>query len=248
MKYCIIGNFGNHSLAALQTLIESKTKEVVFLYVDTGWAAAKWQIRVQAITAYAESKDISVEKISPALDFSALVRQREGFPSQKFQWCTSFLKGLPLIEYLEKQDPFGEALIVSGKRQEADLPGVKLKEYIENSQHFQGRTVWHPLWQSSAEVFRALIQRSGFEILKTPSLACSPCIHSSAQALDRLDQLDFERLARLEQDLSQSMFAEPVVDLVKRTKTLKEEKIREKEILALNAFDFGCGSPWGCGE
>src|SRR4051812_6953959 len=113
MVHIIIGNFGNHSLAVMQELIERGLSNLHFVYVETGWAAASWKKRVAISTRYANEKGIIVHALKAKTTFSELVITRKEFPSPKFQWCASFLKGLTLLKFLDEFDPFCEALIVS---------------------------------------------------------------------------------------------------------------------------------------
>ncbi len=92
MQYIIVGNFGNHSLAVMQALIERGTAELHFVYVKTGWAAAAWSERVLACSEYARSQGVMVHPLRAQATFSEMVIDRKQFPSPKFQWCATFLK------------------------------------------------------------------------------------------------------------------------------------------------------------
>lgn len=236
MSYYIIGNFGNHSLAAMQFLIETKGSSIHFVYVNTGWAAASWLSRVEAGVAYAERKGVIVHQLHSEQDFEKLVLDRRQFPSPKFQWCASFLKALPVLAFLDDEDPASEALIVSGKRRIDSRRYTDLDEFEMNSELYQGRTLWNPLYAFDEAEFNALIQRAGFELLAHPSLECSPCIHANRDDLSLLDINAVKRLHNLETQIGQTMFSENMAITEQKTAGL------------LNQFDRGCGAPWGCGE
>lgn len=230
----IIGNFGNHSLAVMQALIEKAVQGLHFIYVDTGWAGADWSERVHACSNYARNHGVVVHALKPQKTFSELVIDRQQFPSPKFQWCATFLKGLTIINHLDRLDPSCEARIISGKRRCDSRRYANLQEFDDEEEFYQGRRLWYPLWQMSNDEFVQLIKRTGFELLGQPSLECSPCIYSTVQDLPLVDS---QRLKALENQLNQTLFQDSLVSAVEK-----------KQGLDLQRFDSGCGASWGCGE
>ena len=210
MQHIIIGNFGNHSIAALQYLLEQSIAPIYFLYVDTGWAETDWEERVEAGKAFAEQHQVHFVKLQPPKNFEELVLDRKQFPSPKFQWCVSFLKALPIIDYLDEIDPGAEATIVSGKRKIDGRRFRLLEEFPDDDAYFDGRRLWNPLVEMQQNEFKALIERAGFEFLPYPAKACSPCIHNTATDLSRLSPLSQNRLSRLESELNEHMFDKPI--------------------------------------
>ncbi|MBA2709395.1 MAG: phosphoadenosine phosphosulfate reductase family protein [Tatlockia sp.] len=245
-KNLIIGNFGNHSLAAMQALIEREVLGLHFVYVKTGWAAERWVERVNACTEYACRHGVEVHELNALATFSEMVLDRKQFPSPKFQWCASFLKGLPLINFLDNFDPVCNDLIVSGKRRLDSRRFAKLQEFDFDDEYYQGRTLWHPLWQLSDNEFKKLIKNTGFEFEPQPSLECSPCIHVRSEELRQLDLKLLERLESLELEIGQTMFQLPIKDLY--VKETLETPMKNESKPCLQQFDRGCGGPWGCGE
>lgn len=246
MKHIIIGNFGNHSLAVMQALIERAVQDLHFFYVNTGWAADGWSEHVSACSDYASRQGVQVHELKVQATFAEMVLDRKQFPSPKFQWCASFLKGLTLISYLDNYDPFCEAIIISGKRRQDSRRYAALQEFDYEDEFYQGRTRWYPLWQLADEEFVALIKRTGFQFLPQQSLECSPCIHNKPEELAQLDRQSISRLELLEQKLGQTMYPWPIKELsyVPEIAT----KLEKNRKLGLQQFDMGCGSPWGCGE
>ncbi|QBR84917.1 hypothetical protein E3983_11480 [Legionella israelensis] len=242
MQYFVIGNFGNHSLAALQYLIDRALEELHFIYVDTGWSSASWSQRVKTCTAFAESRGVRVHHLSAAASFSDMVCDRQQFPSQKFQWCAGFLKGLTILNHLDDIDPFCEALIVSGKRRLDSRRYHDLPEYKEDDRYYNGRRIWHPLWQTSDEDFQALIAKTGFDVLSYASQECSPCIHLAEDKLGLLDPLAKTRLDRLEKKLNKTMFEKAIMEYS------QESAAGHQKQTGLEQFELSCGSPWCCGE
>jgi 3'-phosphoadenosine 5'-phosphosulfate sulfotransferase (PAPS reductase)/FAD synthetase len=246
MQHIIIGNFGNHSLAVMQALIERGLPELHFVYVDTGWAAASWQDRVSACSEYARQQGVNVHQLKSQATFSEIARDRKQFPSPKFQWCASFLKGLAILNYLDNQDPSCEALIISGKRQLDSRRYATLQEFDYDDEYYQGRALWYPLWETDNEKFLALVKRTGFQFLSHQSLECSPCIHTKVDELGQIDQGAQTRLEDLEKEIGQTMYPYSInhySSLSSLNKTLNGEHNS-----GLQHYDRGCGAPWGCGE
>ncbi|WP_028388149.1 phosphoadenosine phosphosulfate reductase family protein [Legionella fairfieldensis] len=242
MQYIIIGNYGNHSLAVMQYLIDRDLSALHFIYVETGWASPFWKDRVLACSDYARSRGVIVHTLKAPASFSEMVIDRKQFPSRKFQWCASFIKGLTILAHLDEIDPACEALIISGKRRYDSRRYADLTEFEDNNDLYQGRTLWYPLWQTSNEEFAGLIKKTNLEWLSHPSMECSPCIHSPINVLPHLDSSTLARLEALEQETGQTMFQQPIHQLCVPVSTAKEEKS------CLQQFDAGCGAVWGCGE
>ncbi|KTD32961.1 Phosphoadenosine phosphosulfate reductase family protein [Legionella nautarum] len=243
MQHVIIGNFGNHSLAVMQDLLERALPELHFVCVDTGWTATAWSERVLACSNYARNQGVKVHWLRAQTSFPDMVRDRKQFPSHKFQWCASFLKGLTILNFLDDFDPACEALIVSGKRRCDSRRYANLQEFEKEDELYQGRTIWHPLWQMNNHEFAELIKRTGFNLLPHQSLECSPCIHSQTRELAHLDEQSIMRLETLEQAIGQSMYKAPI-----RVQCTTSEDSERLDSLDLQQFDRGCGAAWGCGE
>ncbi|WED42313.1 phosphoadenosine phosphosulfate reductase family protein [Legionella cardiaca] len=225
----------------MQVLIEKDLPNIHFIYVETGWAAASWPERVEACSQYIKQRGVTVHRLVAQTTFSDMVIARKQFPSQKFQWCASFLKGLTILNHLDDCDPACEALIVSGKRRLDSRRYADLEEFDYQNELYQRRTVWHPLWNVADAEFTRLINRTGFALLSHASLECSPCIH--LKQANNIDSLSFERLDKLEQITQQTMFQQPIRQLCTSAPLCDK-----KGDLSLQQFDLGCGAPWGCGE
>jgi len=199
------------------------------VHVDTGWAAEGWDARVTRCEAWAVSHNMAVKTLSPPQDFAAQVRDRRQFPSRKFQWCAGFLKGLPMLTWLDEVDPGCEATILLGSRRADSRARYDLPERIDNSEHFGGRSVWYPLYDSDDTQRDALVKATGLDILSHRSLECAPCIHASYQEMALLSDKDRARLTQLEADIHSQM----MVDYNESS---------------LESLDMGCGAPYACGE
>lgn len=226
----IFGNFGDNTLALMQWALDQKLTGLSVISVDTGWAAEGWLLRVEKAQTWARANGFHVERLTSSLDFASMVRDRGQFPSQKFQWCAGFLKGLPLISYLDQVDPLCQAEILLGSRRADSRLRHDLPEIIEDSEHYGGRTVHYPLCKMSNHDRDALVKKTGFELLKGRSLECQPCIHSSHSAREKMAEADQARLQKLETDIA--------VEIL----------LPETGSAGIEQFDLGCGAPYACGE
>lgn len=233
-KYYAIVNFGDESVALMQWLIEQNLQErTELLLVNTKFSASSWQQRVQQAIAYANKNKLTVRVLESRQGFSELVKSRGEFPSKKFQWCAGFLKGTAINEYLDDQDPFCEAVLLFAKRQQNSRTNELLSDIIEESEHYNERTICFPLWEHTLADRNTLITKTGLEILNHRSLECEPCIHATKSEVLSIDSFDKERLTVLEEQIGKTMFSlELMVD----------------ENSSIENFDMGCGSYFGCGE
>ena len=224
--YIISGNYGDNTLALIQWAKEAALAPVTVVHIDTGWAAQSWQAHVSAGQALVQRYDFTPTTITAKHSFEALVHDRGRFPSQKFQWCAGFLKGLPLLAWLDEIDPDYQATLLLGARRADSRVHTDLPEWLEESEHHGGRRVHYPLYKHDTPARDALISKTGLPILGHRSLECDPCIHSARQSLSPASQ---SRLAALEAKIGEPM-ALPATDP------------------SLEQFDMGCGMPYGCGE
>ena len=249
--YIVIANFGNSSVALIQWIIETKLPNCTVLNVDTGWAATHWHMRIEVVTAWLLQHKLQWQCLKSIAPFAAWIRDRQEFPSAKFQWCAGLLKGLPINEWLEQHDSFNQATIVLPKRRAASRFNQQLTEWVTDSDYYNSRKIWHPLYNCSDEEFEALLKRSGMQRLTHRSLECDPCVRNQAQDFVRLDEVALQRVQQLERELGKTMFCPEDFAGAQGIKAIK--KICESPSItsAVNyseAFDMGCGSPWGCGE
>ena len=102
--HVITANFGNDSVALLRHVYEQKLSDVYVVYVKTGWQACSWPARVKAAKELIQGYGFNYVELAPDMDFAQLVRDRHNFPTIKFHWCANFLKGLPIIDWLDEVD------------------------------------------------------------------------------------------------------------------------------------------------
>ena len=239
--YVIIANFGNESVALIQWAIEQKLDNLLVVSVDTNWQSEAWQARVSQAHDWLSKNSIAFKRIKAVHSMQDCVRERGTFPNKKLQWCAGFLKGLALNDYLDEVDPSCEATLLFAKRRDSSRANQWLEEYVV-SEHFNGRSVWHPILAMSDSESELYIHRAGLEQLSHQSLECMPCIHASPQMLQAMTKNDIARVADLEQEIGHTMFDKPIADIVKNSDKGSESTSY------LEQLDMGCGSEFGCGE
>ena len=235
--HIIFGNFGNETIALMQFAFEKKLQNVFVVSIDTGFADENWYIRISQAENLAKQYHFNWIRLTSNPDFSTLIRQRQQFPSKKFQWCVSFLKGITINAWLDEIDSDKEAILLQGKRKSTSKLFRDLNEFEHDSEYYDGRSIWYPLLDLNDQAFKDLVLKSGLEILSHRSLECDPCIHSSSADFARLSQTSINRVKILEQELKQNFFALPI-----------EAEIKNKSAPASQTFHLGCGSPYVCGE
>ncbi len=243
----ILGNMGNETIALMRWVYETKLTNVTVVYIDTGWAASHWHERIAIGQHLAADYNFSWQTIASTPNFSELVQQRGEFPSTKFQWCAGFLKGLPLLEWLDKHDVCAQAEIYLGLYREKSRAYTNLPERVIDSEHFGGRDVCYPLYNNSTDDIKQLLNRAKVHYLPHRSLECEPCVNNCQSDFSRMNKRDIERAQQLEQQLEKPMFTtvktggNSIKDIVQWVQNQPINGDRQ------TSFDMGCGSIFGCG-
>lgn len=248
--FVISGNFGNDTLAMIQWAYENALSNVTVVSIDTGWAAEEWLPHVQRAEAYVKTCGFDVVRLTAVVPFPDLVRDRKAFPSPKFGWCAGFLKGLPLLTWLDNIDPSGEATIMIGKRQAASRANINLPEFLEESPHHGDRKMWYPLYQHSNVLRDQLILRAGFSKLPHRSLECDPCIYDK-HLLAHTSPKSIAKTALLEQEVQTTLFPPELFHNahgIEAVVAQLQQNPPKSTVSFDENFDLGsCGSPFGCG-
>lgn len=227
----LLANYGNPSIAMIQWAIETQLANFVVLSVDTGWQSSLWQQRLPMVWNYLAANDVVYFHLNAQKSFAECVLDRGSFPSKKYQWCPSFLKGLAILDKLDELDMNCAAIIHLAKMRCVSRSNQTLVSGEEN-EHFDNRILNYPLLGISLEERNALIQRAGFEVLTFNSQECMPCIHATFTDWQVMSNDDLKRLESLEAKIGATMFASPL----------------SKNSSSLEHYDMGCGNIWGCGE
>lgn len=244
MKYLIFGNFGDNTIALIQWAHLQRLESVVVAHVETGLGASQWQERVAQGQQLARQFQFATVTLTPTLDFTQLIKDRKDFPSVKYQWCTTFLKALPLLNFLDEHDPSNNTMILLGSRKADSRARSNLPTFIEESEYYGDRSVSYPLCDFTNEQRDRLIKLAGFEVLNSRSLECNPCVHFEYNHFAHLPLETVEKIAALEQEISKCMFKQkPLSEIV-----ISADKISSRTKTGIESFDLGCGSRYVCGE
>ena len=201
----ISSSYGNDSIAMIQWAREQGLQDVAVVFVDTGWAAPGWLDRVARMEEWVRSIGFSVVHLKAPVSFEDLMLKKKGFPSQRFQWCSGILKGLPFLTWIDDADADNTAVVMIGKRREESQERANTSEFIESSEYHGGRKVWHPLYLHTDAMRDDLLARAGFDVLPHRSKECSPCINSNRQDLRQLTEADIQRVEDLEAKVGKTM-------------------------------------------
>ncbi len=248
--YIIPANFGNDSVALIQWAHQRQLNTVSVIYIETGWAAPEWPARVQHCQQWVETLGFNNITLQPKADFVSLMRQRGSFPSRKFQWCAGFLKGLPLLAWLDQDeiDPGAEATIMLAHRRSASPTLFDLPEYIEESAHYGERLVWHPLWQHTNKHMLSLVKQANMPILNHRSLECDPCVNSDLADFLRMAPQTLQKAAELETEITGKLLDPSIYkDQPNLAKARHGYLQTDSRTPSADLFSMGCGSPFGCG-
>lgn len=202
----ISASYGNDSIALIQWARERGIAGASVVYVDTGWSSPAWPERVERAEEWVRSIGYLPVRITPAMQFEELMRHKRGFPSQRYQWCSGLLKGLPFLDWIDDADPECRAVVMIGKRREESRERADTPEFVEASEYHGGRRVWHPLYMHDTVERDALLQRAGWDPLPHRSRECSPCINADKGDLRDLSEPEIQRLERLEAEVGNVMF------------------------------------------
>lgn len=236
--YYIIANFGDDSVALIQWAYECDFRNTIVLSVDTRWQAEAWKARVQTASKWIYKLNFKYQQLTTEYGFSELVLARNYFPSKKFHWCANFLKGLTLLNWLERSDPLGKGIILLPHRRSMSKGQEDLPDEIEDSEKFDNRKLCYPLANFNEDMRNELISKTPF---KTPlnhrSLECQPCIYLTQKDLPLAIE-DVEKTERLEAKINQPMFSKKIREYTKRIR---------KENNYYDSFSSACSWEYSCG-
>jgi hypothetical protein len=202
----ISSSYGNDSVAMIQWAHEQGLSDVHVVFIDTGWSATGWMSRVSHMEQWVKSLGFNAVRLTPTVQFEELMRSKKGFPSQRYQWCSVHLKGVPFLGWIDEADKECKATVLIGKRRDESPERADTAEFIASSEYHGGRRVWHPLFLHTDADRDALLKRAGFDPLPHRSRECSPCINSNRADLRLLDATDIAKVEALESDVGKTMF------------------------------------------
>ena len=195
-KFVIFSSYGNDSVALIQWAHEQGLKDVVVVFSDTGWAAKWWADRVVQLAYWVHTLGFWTDRTT-SIGFKELARQKRGFPTQKFQWCSYILKIEPGERWLAENDPDCRAVCLVGVRREEGIDRSDFPRFNLNSNSHGGRVMVAPMADWTAETRDTFIERAGVKALPHRSMECFPCVNSNkgdlqllAEDPDRIDEVE----------------------------------------------------------
>jgi hypothetical protein len=241
MELVIRSHFSDSAVALLSHIASSNNlgfQRVHVIVIDTGWAAKEWFQRINQGITYAKLLGFEVVTIKPKISFPKLVENRKSFPNRKFQWCANFLKGLPLLDWLDEHDPECNFTVAIPKTQYKYSHIIP--EYINECEYHGERKVIHPIKDFSESQVNILNSQAGFS--NSPkSLECSPCVFSSSKELGSMHKDDVSKLKMLQVKLNKPMFNHLGLEF---DKNIQQTRLQNQDSYQ---YAHGCALPFGCG-
>lgn len=209
IRFVIFSSYGNDSCALIQWAHEWQLEDVAVVYSNTGWATKGWDARVVEKEEWVRSLGFTPYRTS-SIGFRQLARDKKGFPTQQFQWCSYVLKIEPGMRWLDENDPNKSAIVLVGARRDEAAPGpdtsrAKFPEYLVRSENHGGRMMLAPMVDYDAEARNALLIRAGVEPLPHRSGECK-CINSNRADMRRFSEADILEIEEAEAEIGKTMF------------------------------------------
>ena len=181
---------------------------VVVVYSDTGWATVGWDARVVEKEAWVRALGF-IPYRTKSIGFRQLARDKKGFPTQQFQWCSNVLKIEPGRRWLEENDPHKIAICLVGARHDEakDKTGSRatFPEYLVRSENHGGRMMLAPFVDYDSAARDAFLIRAGIEPLPHRSGECK-CINSNREDMRRFSVDDIAEIKAAEVEIGRNMF------------------------------------------
>ena len=253
--YIIPCNYGNETVALIQWAKDSGLEDVHCLYVDTGWASPEWPERVVLAKKWVEEIGFNHVTLKPKADFPALIREQGKFPTTQFQWCASFLKALPMLEYLDFDlDPEYKSTILLARRKAASRANFNLERRVEDTEHYSGRPIEHAILDLTDEQRDELIVKSGLPIIEGRSMECAICTNFVKADIQRLQLVtkgeaatDSHESYTGSKPASFTQSGEGDNDRVLRLLSDLQGEVGTFESRSESSGGMGCGDPFACG-
>lgn len=208
IRFVIFASYGNDSVALVQWAHENALEDVAVVYSDTGWSTADWRQRVIGMEDWVRGLGFTPYR-TESIGFADLAREKKGFPTQRYQWCSFRLKIEPGMRWLDENDPHKVAIcIVGARRAEAADPEstrAKFPEYLVRSENHGGRMMLAPMvdWDENAR--NGFLERAGVEPLPHRSRECK-CINSNKKDMIRFTETDIAEIEALEAEIGRPMY------------------------------------------
>lgn len=204
IRFVIFVSYGNDSIALLQWAHEQELTGVAVVFTDTGWMADGWAERVERAEAWVRGLGFTPYRTS-SMGFRQLARDKKGIPTQRYQWCSFFLKIEPGMRWLAEHDPDTRAVCLVGVRREESDDRAEFPAYLLNSANHGHRVMVAPFVDMTEAERDVLIRRAGFEPLPHRSRECR-CINSNRNDMRRFTDADWQAIAEVEAEVGKTFF------------------------------------------
>lgn len=202
--YVIFSSYGNDSCALIQWAHEAGLQHVAVVYTDTKWAGDGWSERVDRMEKWARDLGMITFRTS-SIGFRQLARDKKGFPTQRFQWCSYILKIEPGMRWLAEYDASCHATCLVGVRREESAERATFPIYLDRSENHGGRPMYAPFALYTETARNKLLERAGIEPLPHRSRECL-CINSNRADMKRFTTADVERIRSIETEIGRPMY------------------------------------------
>jgi 3'-phosphoadenosine 5'-phosphosulfate sulfotransferase (PAPS reductase)/FAD synthetase len=242
----ISSSYGNDSVALIQWAHEKGLKNVTVAYCDTGWSSPSWHtMRVLKGEDMALLYGFKSHRCV-SMGMAALVRERKGWPGNGMQFCTTHLKMVPFLQWLDEVDPERKAMVLIGKRRAESERRKDTPEFLEASEVHGERKVWHPLYEHTDFERNVLLRRAGWEPLPHRSLECNPCVNANRSDFLRLTPGEVERVNDLEAEIGKPMFRPKRFNAMGIHSVIQWAK-HGRDRGSIGEEEAECASLFGCG-
>jgi Phosphoadenosine phosphosulfate reductase family len=208
IRFVIFSSYGNDSCALIQWAHEWQLQRVAIVYSDTGWATVGWDSRVAEKEEWVRSLGFTPYRTT-SIGFLQLARDKKGFPTQRYQWCSYVLKIEPGMRWLEEHDPNKSAICIVGARhdeaKDKESTRAKFPEYLVRSDNHGGRMMLAPMVDYDSEARNALLIRAGIVPLPHRSGECK-CINSNREDMRRFSEEDVAIIESAEAETGRNMY------------------------------------------
>jgi hypothetical protein len=204
VRFVIFSSYGNDSVALIQWAHEQDLCDVAVVFTDTGWAADGWMERVERCEAWGQGLGCTPYR-TKSIGFLELARQKKGFPTQRYQWCSHVLKIEPGERWLAEHDPHCMAVCLIGVRREESEKRASFPEWTVHSVNHGGRVMLAPFATYTEDHRNQLLKRAGFGVLPHRSRECK-CINSNKADMRAFTEADWRAIADAEHEIGRPLF------------------------------------------
>lgn len=176
------------------------------VFCDTGWEAPQTYDYLR----YLEEVVGPIVKLTSE-GFAERTVRGGTFPSRVRKWCSPELKVEPFAAYVATLDDDCEVLVGMRREESPDRAALSEREWQKD----YDCEVWRPIldWTLAdviAEHHRAGVALNPLYLLGAERVGCWPCIHARKSELRIISEIDparIERVAAVEKEVGQTMFA-----------------------------------------